>query len=52
MNAQANDSPVGPAEDETDDFVSSLLPYLGVTVAVATIVVTTLIAVMVHVLHI
>lgn len=59
MNAPANysfppipdESPVGPAEDETDDLVSSLLPYMGVTVVVAIVVVTALIAAAVHALR-
>jgi hypothetical protein len=59
MNVPANasfsplpdESPVGPAEDETDDLVSSLLPYMGVTMVVAVIVLATLIAATVHVLH-
>jgi len=51
FSTQVDESPVGAAEDETADFVSSLLPYMGVTLAVAIVVISALIAVTAHVLH-
>jgi hypothetical protein len=52
MNAPAHhtfspgldETPPGRAEDEADDFVSTLLPYMGVSVVVAIVVITALIA--------
>jgi len=60
MNAPAHPSfsplvdeaPAAPVEDEADDFMSSLLPYMGVSVVVAIVVVTALIAATAHLLHI
>jgi hypothetical protein len=59
MNAPAHhsfsqgldESPPGRAEDEADDFVSTLLPYMGVSVVVAILVVTALIATTAYLLH-
>jgi hypothetical protein len=58
MNAQLDrsfspvDESLSPAaEDDADDFVSSLLPYMGVTALVAIVVVSTLIAAAEYVLH-
>ena len=46
-----DENPPGRAEDEADDFVSTLLPYLGVSVVVAIVVVTALIAATEYLLH-
>jgi hypothetical protein len=59
MNAPAHhsfspgldESPPSRAEDEADDFVSTLLPYMGVSIVVAIVVVTALIAATAHLLH-
>ena len=46
-----DESPPGRAEDEADDFVSTLLPYMGVSIVVAIVVITALITVTAHLLR-